>query len=68
MQPHGQPKRRGIDVGRTYHLKVVAQGISLAVYLDGALVIEATDTAYADGRLGLNVFGGSAVLQNPTIS
>lgn len=57
-----------IQPGQTYHLKVVAQGSNLEVYLDGALVIDATDTAYAGGLLGLNVFNGSAVIQNPRIS
>lgn len=55
-----------ILAGRTYHLRVVATGARLRVYLDrGATpVIDVTDDAYADGLLGVNVFGGSAVLQN----
>ncbi|SCG55581.1 levanase [Micromonospora siamensis] len=55
-----------VSRGRTYHLKLVASGSSLKVYLDhGATpVIDATDTAYATGRLGVNVFAGAAVAQN----
>lgn len=53
-----------IVAGRTYHLKVVASGASITVYLDGAMVIAATDTAYTSGRFGANVFAGTAEFQN----
>jgi len=52
--------------GRAYHLKIVAQGPRFRVYLDhgAAPVIDATDDAYASGHFGLNVFNGTAVMQN----
>lgn len=55
-----------IATGRTYHLKVIAQGPRLQVYLDHSTqpVIDATDTAYESGRLGVNVFNGQATVNN----
>ena len=55
--------------GRTYHLKVVAQGSRFRVYLDhgDAPVIDATDASYASGHFGLNVFNGTAVMQNVNV-
>ena len=55
-----------ITQGRPYHLKVVATGPRIQVYLDrGATpVIDATDSTYASGLVGVNVFQGTAVLQN----
>jgi fructan beta-fructosidase len=52
--------------GRTYHLKVVASGASIKVYLNyGATpVIDATDSAYSSGYLGANVYHGSGTVQN----
>ncbi|MEV4510126.1 glycoside hydrolase family 32 protein [Dactylosporangium sp. NPDC049525] len=54
--------------GRSYHLKVVASGASIKVYLNrgAAPVIDATDTAYSSGFLGANVFDGTGVVQNLT--
>jgi fructan beta-fructosidase len=59
---HATPVTRG----RTYHLRVVARGPRITVYLDhGAVpVVDATDSAHASGHFGLNVFDGAAVLQN----
>ncbi|WP_432824505.1 GH32 C-terminal domain-containing protein [Dactylosporangium sp. CA-092794] len=59
-----------ITVGRTYHLKVVTNGSRIRVYLDqGATpVIDATDTAYASGRFGVNVFNGTAVFGNVNVN
>lgn len=55
-----------VEAGRTYHLKVVAAGSRFRVYLDRSAqpVIDATDTAYASGRLGVNVFAGQAGFDN----
>jgi fructan beta-fructosidase len=53
---------------RTYHLKVLAAGSRLRVYLDHGTtpVIDAEDTTYATGRAGANVFAGTAVIGNIT--
>jgi fructan beta-fructosidase len=55
-----------ITPGQVYHLKVVAAGPRIRVYLgDGAEpVIDVTDTAYSGGLFGANVFSGAATLQN----
>ncbi|WP_106124295.1 GH32 C-terminal domain-containing protein [Pseudosporangium ferrugineum] len=55
--------------GRTYHLRVVAAGNRFEVYLDGGAtpVITATDDAYANGLFGVNVFDGSALIQDVTV-
>jgi fructan beta-fructosidase len=55
-----------IHTGRSYHLKVVAAGARIQVYLDhsSSPVIDATDTAYAGGCLGANVFSGAGTVQN----
>ncbi|MGW6441730.1 glycoside hydrolase family 32 protein [Lentzea sp. NPDC055074] len=50
--------------GRTYHLKVQATGDRVQVWLDGSPVIDAVDTTYAEGRLGLNVYSATATAQN----
>ncbi|MFL5346368.1 MAG: hypothetical protein ACJ8AT_16385, partial [Hyalangium sp.] len=59
-----------IVTGQTYHLKVVATGSRLRVYLDNGTVpvIDATDTAYASGRFGLNVYAGTGLFQNVNVS
>ncbi len=58
-----------ITTGRTYHLRVVAGGSRIQVYLDHATtpVIDATDSTYSSGYLGVNVFNGSAAVQNLTM-
>jgi hypothetical protein len=55
-----------VRLGRTYHLTVVAQGSRLRVFLDrGATpVIDAVDDTIPAGQFGLNVFAGTAVIQN----
>lgn len=58
-----------ISRDRSYHLRVVTTGPRIRVYLDhgAAPVIDATDDTAPAGRFGLNVFDGSALLQNPRI-
>ena len=57
-----------ISRDRTYHLRVVAAGTRLRVYLDhgDGPVIDAEDGTYAAGRTGANVFAGTAVIGNIT--
>ncbi|MER7281592.1 glycoside hydrolase family 32 protein [Dactylosporangium sp. NPDC000244] len=54
--------------GRTYHLKVVARGPSIAVYLNGTKVIDASDGTYGSGSVGVNTYNGTATFQNLTLS
>jgi fructan beta-fructosidase len=55
-----------IQTGRSYHLKVVATGSRIQVYLDhgSSPVIDATDTTRSGGLLGANVFSGAGTVQN----
>ncbi len=59
-----------VTQGTTYHLKVVAKGTTIKVYLDNGAnpVIDATDSQYASGRFGLNVYNSTAQFQNVRLS
>jgi fructan beta-fructosidase len=56
--------------GRSYHVKVVAAGSRIRVYLNNgsAPVIDATDTTYTSGLFGANVFNSNALIQNVQVS
>lgn len=56
--------------GRTYHLRVVAAGPRLQVYLDAGTtpVIDVLDGTYASGRFGVNVFDAVGEAQDVTVS
>lgn len=49
---------------QTYNLRVLANGTSLQVFLNGASVISATDASFGSGQLGVNVWNGSSTFQN----
>ncbi|MEH1101371.1 pectate lyase family protein [Micromonospora sp. CPCC 205561] len=49
-----------VAAGRTYTLRLEVVGGSLKGYVDGTLRTEATDTAYASGRIGVATFYASA--------
>lgn len=53
-----------IDVNKTYHLKTVARGANVKIYLDDRLVIDAHDSTFKHGTFGLNVWEATAVFQN----
>ncbi|WFA03891.1 MULTISPECIES: GH32 C-terminal domain-containing protein [Bacillus] len=53
-----------IDINQTYHLKTVANGTRFNIYLDGRLVIDANDSTFSSGLLGLNVWEATAFFQN----
>lgn len=50
--------------GTTYPLRVLSEGDRIQVFLDGKRIIDVTDTTYANGHVGLNVFGGRAAYQD----
>ena len=62
--------RTPLERGRTYHLKVRAEGSHLQVWFDGSAqpVIDAVDDTITSGQFGLNVFNGTAVMQNVRVS
>ncbi|SEG64954.1 fructan beta-fructosidase [Actinacidiphila yanglinensis] len=59
-----------ITPGQTYHLKVVAEGARLRVFLgdDPNPVIDALDSTYGSGRFGINVFSGAATFQQAELT
>jgi fructan beta-fructosidase len=56
--------------GRSYHLKVVAAGTLIQVYLDHGTtpVISVNDGTYASGYFGANVFAGTGTVQNLSVN
>lgn len=62
--------RTPIELGRTYHLTVRAEGSHLQVWFDGsaAPVIDAVDDTISSGQFGLNVFHGTGVMQDVRVS
>ncbi|WP_019818777.1 GH32 C-terminal domain-containing protein [Saccharomonospora saliphila] len=58
-----------VEAGRTYHVRVVAEGPRIRVYLDGSAepLIDVTDSAYSSGHLGVNVFDGTAAVNNAAV-
>ncbi|MCU7728315.1 AbfB domain-containing protein [Actinoplanes sp. KI2] len=48
----------------TYHLKVVTARSSIRVYLGDTLIHDLQDASRLDGHFGLNVFNGTAAVQN----
>lgn len=61
---------KAIAKNKYYNLKVRAEGANIKVYLDGALVIDYTDTSYPimAGRVGTRVHMGTAAYQNYTLT
>jgi fructan beta-fructosidase len=55
-----------IAKGSTHHLKVRTNGSRIQVWLDNGTdpVIDATDDTYASGTFGVNVYNGTATVQN----
>lgn len=62
----GTPYGTSLNTGTAYHLKVTADGPALKVYLGGTLAISVSDTKYAKGNYGYNVYNGTAYFQNVT--
>ncbi|HUC90745.1 MAG TPA: GH32 C-terminal domain-containing protein [Paenibacillus sp.] len=53
-----------INTGAFYRLKVVADGSVIKIYLGSTLAISVSDTKYAKGNIGFNVYNGTAYFQN----
>ncbi|WP_394834265.1 glycoside hydrolase family 32 protein [Pendulispora rubella] len=53
-----------LQYNTTYHLKVVARGANIKVYLGNNLVHDLNDSSHTSGYFGLNVFNGTAAVQN----
>jgi hypothetical protein len=59
-----------IRQNQRYHLRVVAAGPRIQIWLDNAPtpIVDATDTAYAGGHFAANVFNGTGIVQNLTVT
>jgi RNA polymerase sigma factor (sigma-70 family) len=53
-------KQKVLGVGHSATIKVLAKGPSIEVFLNGDRVIQAQDTTFASGRIGLRIFGFSS--------
>jgi hypothetical protein len=53
-----------IKTDKIYHLKVVAKGTNLRVFLDDILVHNVTDSSYTEGHFGLLAWNASAQFNN----
>ena len=49
-----------VSVGSWYALRLEVNGTALRAYLNGTLVIQATDTTHASGRVGLVTYKAAA--------
>lgn len=60
--------RTPIKPGKSYHMKVVAAGSDIKVYINDQLTINASDNTYKKGRFGLFVQNDTYFFQNVTVS
>jgi hypothetical protein len=69
----GRTASATIALNTTYHLKVVASGSHIQVYWSGfsggtTPILDFTDTVRTSGQIGVNVWSGTVVFQNLTVS
>ncbi|MCX4537096.1 GH32 C-terminal domain-containing protein [Streptomyces sp. NBC_00841] len=57
-----------LRTGVTLPLLIRARGGRIEAFIDGRPVIDVTDTRYARGRIGLNVFGGRTAYQDTFVT
>lgn len=53
-----------VNLNQTYRLKVVANGSSMSVYVDGAFRFAVTDSTFASGRFGVTNYDSVAEFDN----
>jgi hypothetical protein len=53
-----------IETNKTYRLRLVTQGTTIAFYIDGTKVIECTDSQTASGGIGVRVYQATAAFDN----
>ncbi|MEC0370645.1 GH32 C-terminal domain-containing protein [Paenibacillus chibensis] len=59
---------RFLQPGETYHVKIQADGPHIAAWVDGQQIADVHDGMFAEGRFGVNVFGGQAYYQHVQVS
>lgn len=57
-----------IEPGKTYAIKIEAEGPHIRIDVDGENIMDLQDGAFAQGHFGLNVFNGEATYQNVEIN
>lgn len=57
-----------INPDTEYHLKVVAQGSSIKVYVNDVLYIDATDSTWTSGAIGMRSYFAHAHFDNIVVS
>lgn len=53
-----------LNPNTNYNLKVVTLGTNIKVYLGSTLALNITDSSYASGNFGLNIWNSTSVFQN----
>jgi serine/threonine-protein kinase len=55
-----------IQIGTTYHLKVITTGANIKIYFNNNAVpvIDTNDSTYSQGSYGVNIFKATALFQN----
>jgi len=56
--PSSRPEQ-DTALGTWYHYKIVVQGPSIKIYVDGFLVIDVIDSALPAGKIGIGAYAGS---------
>jgi len=53
-----------LQPGKTYRIRIEASGPRIRVFVDGRKMMEVADGTFAEGHLGVHVFGGEAYFQH----
>lgn len=53
-----------LQLGKTYKIRVEAQGPNIQVIVDGTKIMDLKDGTFAQGHFGVHVFGGKAYFQH----
>jgi hypothetical protein len=61
-------KRNLVTIGQTAKIKVAAKGPLLTVFLNGAKILQAHDTAFTSGYIGFRVYGWGDFPSDATFS
>ena len=57
-----------IDQNTTYQLKTITQGNSIKIYLNDVLKIDATDSTFSSGKIGLRTYTAEASYDNVSVA
>ncbi len=57
-----------LQPGKTYRIRIEASGPQMRVFVDDVKMMEVADGTFAEGHIGVHVFGGQAFFQNVNAS